>query len=276
MGKTDWRANEARFRKAHNETGIDLETWCAQENLNYHTARRHIKLRKNAQKKVRKTAQKNAQKKLRNSEQPSDDNASQGGGCIPETPPDDDTEKCAESSKTKRIRGSRFSPPTNAFQVNNSAAETHGGYSSRALHSDAIVADACVLTLRDELVFIRGRNLKVAERLGRYEAEMQDASEARKTELEEKTEQAEKAVDRLTARIESLVRTIIFETHTGPKINAETDRMQASAEKTRVETGILNNQSQGSTTPMDEIVKAVQEMENSGLINDYPEDEDDE
>jgi hypothetical protein len=72
------------------------------------------------------------------------------------------------SRDAKPIRGS--APPTNAFQPGNQNALKHGGYGRRMLLSDAITEDAKLLTLDDELFWLRAANLTAAENIGRWQA----------------------------------------------------------------------------------------------------------
>jgi len=44
MASTKWDALQNRFLKKHAQTGISVKSWCEKNNLNYSTARRHIKI----------------------------------------------------------------------------------------------------------------------------------------------------------------------------------------------------------------------------------------
>jgi Phage terminase, small subunit len=57
MARENWDEREAQFQAAHAATGISLEEWCAEVGLNFNSARRHIKVRRIAQKTPTVTAQ---------------------------------------------------------------------------------------------------------------------------------------------------------------------------------------------------------------------------
>lgn len=106
--------------------------------------------------------------------------------------------------ETKPIRGSRTAPPTNAFQPGNQNALKHGGYGRRMLLSDAITEDAQMLTLDDELFWLRAASLTAAENIGRWQTELETADSEQAKDLHDLISQAQKAMHRNTARIESL------------------------------------------------------------------------
>lgn len=124
MAKLDWKKLEQAFRREHVKTGIKLQDWCRQNNISYDTARRYIKLRKHSPRNTEKSAQKNAQIDDQKSAQKSDGNSSH------DEPSGDDgcDEKCANLAETKRTRGSRLLPPSNAFSQRNTHAVRHRGY----------------------------------------------------------------------------------------------------------------------------------------------------
>ncbi|HBZ6053933.1 TPA: hypothetical protein ML240_004210 [Klebsiella pneumoniae] len=115
-----------------------------------------------------------------------------------------DTGTRSKSPETKPIRGSRTAPPTNAFQPGNQNALKHGGYGRRMLLSDAITEDAQMLTLDDELFWLRAASLTAAENIGRWQTELETADSEQAKHLHDLISQAQKAMHRNTARIESL------------------------------------------------------------------------
>lgn len=115
-----------------------------------------------------------------------------------------DTGAHSKSPETKPIRGSRTAPPTNAFQPGNQNALKHGGYGRRMLLSDAITEDAQMLTLDDELFWLRAASLTAAENIGRWQTELETAASEQAKDLHDLISQAQKAMHRNTARIESL------------------------------------------------------------------------
>lgn len=106
--------------------------------------------------------------------------------------------------ETKPIRGMRTDPPTNPFQTGNQHALKHGGYGRRMLLSDATTEDAQMLTLDDELFWLRAANLTAAENIGRWQTELETADSEQAKDLHDLISQAQKAMHRNTARIESL------------------------------------------------------------------------
>lgn len=141
--------------------------------------------------------------------------------------------------KTKPIRGKRTDPPINPFGSNNKAALKHGGYARRLLFSDDVIEDAEAMGLEDELRRVQASNLIAAASIGRWgEALRDEESEERKKTLRENIRGAEQAMDRNTARIESILRTMSQLAITEamlPKIEADTNFRRAATDKTRLE-----------------------------------------
>lgn len=150
MAKPDWGALQHQFLAEHAKTGISPKDWCAAQGLNYSSAKRYIKVT---------TYGANSQKKSAN--KPANSQKEKGGasknGKVKKNQPDTGTR--SKSPETKPIRGSRTAPPTNAFQPGNQNALKHGGYGRRMLLSDAITEDAQMLTLDDELFWLRAASL---------------------------------------------------------------------------------------------------------------------
>lgn len=113
-------------------------------------------------------------------------------------------QKAEPPPETKPIRGMRTDPPTNPFQTGNQHALKHGGYGRRMLLSDATTEDAQMLTLDDELFWLRAANLTAAENIGRWQTELETADSEQAKDLHDLISQAQKAMHRNTARIESL------------------------------------------------------------------------
>lgn len=198
MTKKEWDELQAQFLADHARTGIKLKEWCKARGMEFNSARRYIKTRtaQNAQE----DAQKTAQKKVRNAQR-EEAEASKSGRVKKDIP---DTGARSKSPETKPIRGSRTAPPTNAFQPGNQNALKHGGYGRRMLLSDAITEDAQMLTLGDELFWLRAASLIAAENIGRWQTELETADSEQAKDLHDLISQAQKAMHRNTARIESL------------------------------------------------------------------------
>ncbi|WP_234262575.1 hypothetical protein [Klebsiella aerogenes] len=135
--------------------------------------------------------------------------------------------KNKKTLKTKRNSRSGNPHPTPRFEPQNRASLKHGGYARRLLTSDANLEDAAALTLEDELLRVRAANLEAAECIGRWKTQFADADEEGQKTLLANIEGAYKAMDRNTARIESLVSGLTL----GRKLEAETLLKLAAREK---------------------------------------------
>lgn len=195
MAKPDWGALQHQFLAEHAKTGISPKDWCAAQGLNYSSAKRYIKVTTYGANSQKKSANKSA------NSQKEKGGASKNGRVKKNLP---DTGTRSKSPETKPIRGSRTAPPTNAFQPGNQNALKHGGYGRRMLLSDAITEDAQMLTLDDELFWLRAASLTAAENIGRWQTELETASSEQAKDLHDLISQAQKAMHRNTARIESL------------------------------------------------------------------------
>ncbi|HFP2049673.1 TPA: hypothetical protein ACHKSR_001491 [Escherichia coli] len=195
MAKPDWGALQHQFLAEHAKTGISPKDWCAAQGLNYSSAKRYIKVTTYGANSQKKTAKKSA-----NSQK--EKGGSSKNGKVKKNQPD--TGAHSKSPETKPIRGSRTAPPTNAFQPGNQNALKHGGYGRRMLLSDAITEDAQMLTLDDELFWLRAASLTAAENIGRWQTELETAASEQAKDLHDLISQAQKAMHRNTARIESL------------------------------------------------------------------------
>ncbi|HEA2015346.1 TPA: hypothetical protein RVG17_001855 [Escherichia coli] len=195
MAKPDWGALQHQFLAEHAKTGISPKDWCAAQGLNYSSAKRYIKVTTYGANSQKKTANKSA------NSQKEKGGVSKNGEVKKNQP---DTGAHSKSPETKPIRGSRTAPPTNAFQPGNQNALKHGGYGRRMLLSDAITEDAKMLTLDDELFWLRAASLTAAENIGRWQTELETAASEQAKDLHDLISQAQKAMHRNTARIESL------------------------------------------------------------------------
>lgn len=135
--------------------------------------------------------------------------------------------KSKKTLKTKRNSRGGNPQPGNLFTPQNRASLKHGGYARRLLTSDANLEDAAALTLEDELLRVRAANLEAAECIGRWKTQFADADAETQKTLLANIEGAYKAMDRNTARIESLVSGLTL----GRKLEAETLLKLAAREK---------------------------------------------
>ena len=176
MAKPDWGALQDQFLAEHAKTGISPKDWCQAQGLNYSTAKRYIKIANGSA---------NSQKeKVAKSKPPA--------GLVDNC----EVAKPSNSPETKRAHYNSRPGNQNALK--------HGGYGRRMLLSDAITEDAKLLTLDDELFWLRAANLTAAENIGRWQAELELADDDKAKELHSLISSAEKAMHRNTQRIESL------------------------------------------------------------------------
>lgn len=187
MAKPDWGALQHQFLAEHAKTGISPKDWCAAQGLNYSSAKRYIKVT---------TYGANSQKKSAN--KPANSQKEKGGasknGKVKKNQPD--TGARSKSPETKRAHYNSRPGNQNALK--------HGGYGRRMLLSDAITEDAQMLTLDDELFWLRAASLTAAENIGRWQTELETAGSEHAKDLHDLISQAQKAMHRNTARIESL------------------------------------------------------------------------
>jgi hypothetical protein len=199
MARRDWEDKEARFHAAHAKTGISLEDWCNLEGIKFNTARRHIKLRKTAQKKMR-IAQSDKGRK------PNIHNAF-NGSCA--------EKECAETPKTKRQHRGAGRP----FEAHNTAALKHGGYGRRLLLSAATTEDALALSLHDELFHLRAASLTAAENIGRWKTQLPDANDEQRKTLYDLITAAENAMRRNAVTISGIECDIVMIAHRSADTN---------------------------------------------------------
>ncbi|QFS70956.1 hypothetical protein GBC03_12465 [Citrobacter telavivensis] len=228
MAKPDWGALQHQFLAEHAKTGISPKDWCQAQGLNYSTAKRYIKIANGSA---------NSQKKIANK------TANSQKGKISKRGDSETEDKCKGSPKpsnspeTKPIRGSRRSPPTNPFKPGNQQALKHGGYGRRMLLSDAITEDAKLLTLDDELFWLRAANLTAAENIGRWQAELEIVDDNKVKDLHSLISSAEKAMHRNTARIESLE----YTKGSIAKLHVDAAYREAATEKVELEIDVMRD-----------------------------------
>lgn len=188
---------------------------------------------------------------------------------------DDGDENGTNPAETKRNSRSGNPHPVCRFAGRNSAAVKHRGY-AKYLEKDALFDDAAEMALIDELIFTRARALSVTATLKRMFTELDKTEDiTARTALYGKILQAEVALDRNIARIESIERTLgtlDIIAVTPAKIIADTEYRAAAREKVKAETDILTSQKQGVTTPMTEIVAVLHTLNHQGRLDDISEE----
>ncbi|MFE4125363.1 hypothetical protein ACFX4S_09015 [Kosakonia sp. YIM B13605] len=228
MAKPDWGALQHQFLAEHAKSGISPKDWCEAQGLNYASAKRYIKVTNYRANSQNETAKKSANSQKRK------DKVSKTGRREKSATPAGSSEI---SPGTKPIRGSRHAPPIKPFQPGNQHALKHGGYGRRMLLSDAITEDAQLLTLDDELFWLRAANLTAAENIGRWQTELETADNDTAKDLHDLISSAQKAMHRNTARIESLEYTkgnIL-------KMQIDAAYREAATEKVEMEIGVMKD-----------------------------------
>ncbi|PLC66068.1 hypothetical protein B9P82_00040 [Citrobacter sp. L55] len=228
MAKPDWGALLVQFLAEHAKTGISPKDWCQAQGLNYASAKRYIKVTSYGAKSQKESAKKNA------NSQKLDGESSKSGKDKKSTR---ETGSPKISRDAKPIRGSRHAPPINAFAPGNQHALKHGGYGRRMLLSDAITEDARLITLDDELFWLRAANLTAAENIGRWQSELELATEERAKELHSLISSAEKAMHRNTQRIESLE----YTKSSIEKLRVDAAYRERATEKVEMEINIMKD-----------------------------------
>ncbi|HCW3507613.1 TPA: hypothetical protein ACHSRA_005044 [Klebsiella pneumoniae] len=228
MAKPDWEAIESAYRAGVLSLRDIGDKYGVTEGAIRKRAKKFDWVRK-ASTQVRKNGTQKS--KARTSEKPA-----RSGRTQKSTQP-----KSEPLPETKPIRGMRTDPPTNPFQTGNQHALKHGGYGRRMLLSDATTEDAQMLTLDDELFWLRAANLTAAENIGRWQTELETADSEQAKDLHDLISQAQKAMHRNTARIESLEYTkasIIKQRADVTYREAATDKVSLEADRLRREAGI--------------------------------------
>lgn len=285
--RIDWKSLQVDFAQAHGETGISVKDWCEQNGLNYQSARRYIKPRtaqseeQTAQCKLR-SAQRNAQSEVRNGQSAQtkgNEGKTKGGGGRRSSSSTHTSCGSDRSTKNKGRDGAgRFisgeyegnpNPPSN-IKPGMQIAKTHGGY-AKFLDSQELFDEARDLRLRDELDFSRARVISVTKLLKGLQQDLVTATEVTdRIALYDKILKAEQALDRNIQRIESIERTLStmrIDAVTGPKIEADTKRIEAATRKLIAEADRLEKDGGSETTPVSEMVTELQELGTGGLVS---------
>ena len=286
MARIDWLAMQEEFTAEHAASGISVKEWCEKQGLNYQSARRHIKFRtaqtahsdvrnaQSAQSKVRTIAhsEKNAQ--------PKGNEAKARGGEGRERKSSSSPHASADSGQNPNTNGrdcgGRFTDgnsgnpnPPNQWRPGDRPALTHGGY-AQFLDVPELFDQAEELRLRDELIFTRARVISVTKTLKALQQDLATATEmADRLALYEKLLKAEQALDRNIQRIESIERTLStmrIDEVTGPKIEADTKRIEAATRKLTAEADRLEKDSGSEATPLSEMISELQGIGSGGLM----------
>ncbi|MBN3198194.1 terminase [Pectobacterium brasiliense] len=286
MAKYDWKKLLADYAAAYSATRISPVEWCAQNEVPYSSAKRHITIKaatdfikQNSQiicsqesdSHIRK--EKNTNRKSEKKRDDSGDNGAQESANV-----DDSGEASAPETKSHgRDSNGRFTEgnpgntgvPTNAFPRGNQYARTHGAY-AKYLDADELFDAAKDSDLRDELIFTRARAFSVTKTLNKIMEDLQNAEsiEAR-IELYDKFIKAEQGLDRNIARIESIENSLSklqLDAVNVPRLSADTQRIKAATAKLKAETEKLTAESKDMTTPLTDVVRDIHAMPDDGML----------
>ncbi|ECD6767809.1 hypothetical protein KCE62_003487 [Salmonella enterica subsp. enterica serovar Newport] len=156
---------------------------------------------------------------------------------------------------TKPRRGSRYDPPTNAFVPHNTLSLKHGAYARRRLLADDVTIDTLNTELQGELFLVRAGNMLAVTEIGKWTAQMEDATPEEQKNLRELITAAEKGIMRNIARIESIEFTL-----------RNNLRVEAATAKLLAETQRLTAENQGVTTPLTEAIDELQSLNKGGKL----------
>lgn len=292
MAKTDWAQLNAEFLQEHEATGISAKEWCDSRGLNYNSARRYLKSRgqssaqpqksrvaaQSAQSQVRKTAQsaqsaQSAQPKGNEGK----DKRVEGGGQESSSSTQSPADSGQDANTNGRDGSGRFTEgnpgnpnPVTQWKPGDRPALTHGGY-AKFLDAEELFDQARELQLRDELEFTRARVISVTKLLKGLQHDLAEAQELTdRIALYDKILRAEQALDRNIQRIESIERTLSalrIDEVSGPKIEADTKRIEAATRKLTAEADRLEKDGGSESTPVSEMVTELQGMGTGGLMS---------
>ncbi|HHQ4901132.1 TPA: terminase [Aeromonas veronii] len=287
MARIDWLAMQEEFTAEHAVSGISVKEWCEKQGLNYQSARRHIKFRtaqtahsyvrnaQSAQSKVRTIAhsEKNAQPKGNEAKATGHEAREKKSSSPPHASADSGqkTKNKGRDDAGRFVRGEYEGNPNPQANIKPGMqiAKTHGGY-AQFLDAPELFDQAEELRLRDELIFTRARVISVTKTLKALQQDLATATEmADRLALYEKLLKAEQALERNIQRIESIERTLSamrIDEVTGPKIEADTKRIEAATRKLTAEADRLEKDGGSEATPVSEIVTELQEMGTGGLM----------
>ncbi|MFQ2147410.1 terminase [Aeromonas jandaei] len=288
MARIDWLAMQEEFTAEYAASGISVKEWCEKQGLNYQSARRHIKFRtaqtahsdvrnaQSAQSKVRTIAhsEKNAQPKGNEAKATGHEAREKKSSSPPHASADSGqkTKNKGRDDAGRFVRGEYEGNPNPQANIKPGMqiAKTHGGY-AQFLDAPELFDQAEELRLRDELIFTRARVISVTKTLKALQQDLAAATEmADRLALYEKLLKAEQALDRNIQRIESIERTLstlMIDAVTGPKIEADTKRIEAATRKLTAEADRLEKDGGSDTTPVSEMLSELHDMGTGGLMS---------
>ncbi|WP_283130782.1 hypothetical protein [Enterovibrio norvegicus] len=245
----DWKKLQAQFQHDHEKYGTGAKEWCEAKGLNYQSARRYIKVRSTPQidSAQKQSAQKRdaqrraAQKKLQKTQVIIID----------------------ESQREKAERGE---------DVKGEPLRKGGIYARYFPTEKQVMFDAAfTATLDDELALTRARLQNSIEYLGKIHEDIANAENLeQRVALYESFTRLNGQLDTLTARIESLTRTMStlgIDEVSHEKIVADTQRIRNASRKLALEADNLSKEGQGDETPLGRMLDELRKLGSGGLMN---------
>ncbi|EMZ1487735.1 hypothetical protein ABC295_000928 [Vibrio cholerae] len=253
MAKTDWKLLQKKFEVEHARTGISAKDFCIRHGLNYESARRYIKPTKVAQNESALRTAQNAQNhsaQVRNEQAKLQEKVTEES-CHESEFDDSETRAEQETVSSGRDEFGRFKAgntcsvgnsgnpnPTSPAEPGNSRARKHGLYARYFKEKDLEKFDiAAIAELEDELELCRVRLQSGSEALALVMEDIRNSSKVeQRVSLYEAYNRIESGMATLTARIESITRTISGLRIDGVKVpHIRTDTRKKEAEIKKVE-----------------------------------------
>ena len=301
MARTDWKALQAQFEYDNAKYGTSVKDWCEAKGLNYQSARRYIKVRKTAQSDNAQSAQKgNAQNKSaqkgnaqNKSAQTAQNKKSANNKKTGKKKTKQDSSKQSDSTSSnsekcnldERDSKGRFQPghslsvgnsgnpePSCSFEPGHTLSRKGGIYARYFPEQKQHMFDLSeVATLEDELTLSRARLQSGIEYMGKITEDLQNASSVEeRISLYESYTKTQNGLDTLTARIESITKTLSglgVDVVNKEKIIADTARIKNASRKLALEADKLSKEGKADDTPMSNIVSEIHSMKKSDLMS---------
>ncbi|WP_354624875.1 cell division protein DivIVA [Psychromonas sp. MME2] len=253
---TQWHKLHQQFLTEYAYSGISVKAWCKKEQINYATARRHIKINAQIMPPTVRTMRSDENVKTTHLPLITESNKIKNQ-LVNEINIDTSTHKTTdkEASAKKRVAS-----------LANQNARTFGHYSEFITTSEDAVryASAATTKLNDELKLMRMQlsNLMVAIKMVEEELHS-NASVDQKIPLHESYEKYQTAASVKVARIESLENSIIR----NEKMKVDIQKTIVLTEKAQLEADKLRAESSNGNTPLQDIYNEILAMDNDGMMN---------
>jgi len=242
MTTTKWEVLQSRFLKAHACTGISAKAWCEKNQLNYDTARRHIKANtQTPQLKIRKIH--------------SGDNVQIQSVNKNEVHEFTSNDSVKNNPLKKRVAS-----------LGNQNARTFGHYSEFITTDEDILRHNSALraSLCEELTLIRMQQSNLMVEIKRVEAAINgDLTNEQRSLLYSEYAKLHTIFDIKIARIESLSNSLISQM----KMKADIDKSVALTRKVQLQVDKLSCETGDNKNTLDDIYDEILAMGSDGMMN---------